>query len=83
VDQKIVSQLRTGDFIGIYSQASGLDVSHVGLAVRKDGVLHFRHASSAQEFRRVIDQDFFSYVAPRPGIVGVPAQRRPPIHLNH
>ncbi|MBI5740254.1 MAG: DUF1460 domain-containing protein [Nitrospirae bacterium] len=69
VDDTVIQKLRTGDYIGIYSEKQGLDVSHVGIIVKesyKDKV-KFRHASSAK--RKVIDEDFIKYIAGKPGII--------------
>ena len=69
IDGDIMSRLKTGDYIGIYSEDSGLDVSHAGILVR-DGVnTVLRHASSSPELRKVVDQDFLGYVSARPGII--------------
>ena len=59
--------VRTGDYLGIYSEEDGLDVSHTGIAVRKNGKLYLRHASSRH--RRVLDEDLAVYVKKRPGLV--------------
>ncbi len=63
----IESKLKSGDIIGIVSRdRPGLySTSHVGLACRtSDGVLHFMHASSPQNYGRVvIDSRLSSYLA--------------------
>ena len=48
--------MRTGDYIGIYTPAEGLDVSHVGICIRRENRILLRHASSIAQ--KVIDQDF-------------------------
>jgi Protein of unknown function (DUF1460) len=64
---QIESKLKSGDIIGIVSRdRPGLySTSHVGLACRTDdGVLHFMHASSPQNYGRVvIDARLSSYLA--------------------
>ncbi|NHX33958.1 DUF1460 domain-containing protein, partial [Escherichia coli] len=35
VDDDLLLRLKTGDYIGIYSGNNGLDVSHVGVVIRK------------------------------------------------
>lgn len=42
----IESQLMDGDIVGITSAIDGLDVSHVGILIRKNGRIHLMHASS-------------------------------------
>ena len=67
VNKTACLRLRTGDYIGIYSSLSGLDVSHVGIIVKNDSGMYFRHASSAA--RKVVDQDFSEYIFGKPGII--------------
>jgi hypothetical protein len=69
VDDSILENLKTGDFIGIYSELDGLDVSHVGIFIRDRGKVSLRHASSAEKYRRVIDEDFKTYLQNKPGII--------------
>jgi hypothetical protein len=69
VDEAVTSNLRTGDYAGLYSEKEGLDVSHVGLIIRKEDTLLLRHASSAPDARSVIDQDFLVYMRGRPGLI--------------
>jgi len=67
LDKTIGQLFQTGDYIGIYSDLPGLDVSHVGIVVKDGPNINFRHASSAA--RKVIDEDFSEYIAGKPGIV--------------
>ncbi|WP_301817252.1 DUF1460 domain-containing protein [Burkholderia orbicola] len=69
VDNYVVSQLKTGDFIGIYARADGLDVTHVGIFVRTERGPMLRNASSLEKNRRVVDSPFLEYVSKTPGIV--------------
>ena len=64
---EVLDAVRTGDYLGIYSDRDGLDVSHTGIAVRKNGRLYLRHASSRH--RRVLDEDLAAYMKKRPGLV--------------
>ncbi len=61
----VESRLQTGDIIGIVSRdGSGYGTSHVGIALRKDGVLHFMHASAPSNHGRVvIDSRLSEYLA--------------------
>jgi hypothetical protein len=62
---KIESKLRSGDIIGIVSRDRGglYSTSHVGLALRKDGVLHFMHASAPGNYGKVvIDTELSKYL---------------------
>jgi len=69
IDDAILSELRTGDYIGIYSEKQGLDVSHVGIFIKRENDIFLRHASSLKEYRKVVDQDFRDYMADKPGIL--------------
>jgi hypothetical protein len=64
---EMFAAIRTGDYVGIYSESSGLDVSHVGIAIAGDEKVVLRHASSVE--RKVMDQDLPTYLQGRPGIV--------------
>jgi hypothetical protein len=65
----VLDKLRSGDYIGIYSFAQGLDVSHTGIFVRHKDKAVLRHASSQNNFRKVIDEDFRAYISSKPGII--------------
>jgi hypothetical protein len=67
VNKAICERLQTGDYIGIYSDLPGLDVSHVGIIVKVGPAICFRHASSTAQ--KVVDQDFSEYISGKPGIV--------------
>ena len=69
IDSGIIKNLRTGDYIGIFSPMQGLDVSHAGIMVRQNETAYLRHASSHPQNRQVIDQDFRNYIAGVPGII--------------
>ncbi|HPU28852.1 MAG TPA: DUF1460 domain-containing protein [Syntrophorhabdaceae bacterium] len=65
----IKDRLKTGDYIGIYTGTKGLDVSHVGIVIKKENALIFRHASSRADAMAVIDEDFESYMEGKEGII--------------
>ena len=46
--RRLEDRLRSGDLIAITTNTEGLDVSHVGLAVRVKGRVHLLHASSKE-----------------------------------
>jgi len=69
IDGSVTSKLRTGDYVGIYSDKPGLDVSHTGIIIKKDGSTFLRHASSRSENRRVVDEELLEYIKNKPGIV--------------
>jgi hypothetical protein len=69
VDNSVTANLKTGDYAGIYSEAAGLDVSHVGIIVRTPDALLLRHASSQERIRMVIDEGLNEYLVHKPGLV--------------
>ncbi len=62
-------RLRSGDYIGIYSPAAGLDVSHCGILIRQGGRLYLRHASSRNRLPRVMDEDLVAYLGTGKGLI--------------
>lgn len=69
IDDSVINKMRTGDYVGIYSQVKGLDVSHVGIVIKDKDRIFLRHASSQKKYKRVIDQDFKKYIVDKPGII--------------
>jgi hypothetical protein len=69
VNETVLAGLKTGDYVGIYSELQGLDVSHVGIIIKNLSGPAFRHASSAPLIRKVVDQDFLEYISDKPGII--------------
>lgn len=69
ISGRIVARMKTGDYTGIFSPRQELDVSHVGIIIKKKDGVHFRHASSAAQARKVCDDDFMGYLSGKPGII--------------
>jgi len=69
IDDLIINELRTGDYVGLYSTERGLDVSHVGIFIREKDKIYLRHASSLKKHGKVVDQDFKEYIAEKLGII--------------
>ncbi|HBV90730.1 MAG TPA: DUF1460 domain-containing protein [Pantoea sp.] len=69
ITPKVLKQIQTGDYIGVYTPAQGLDVSHAGIAVRHDGKWWFRNASSLAANRKVVDVPFREYMQSKSGII--------------
>lgn len=69
VNRALLSRLRTGDYIGIYTDEPGMDVTHTGIyVVTKNGPM-LRNASSLKANRKVVDSPFLDYARNKPGIV--------------
>jgi hypothetical protein len=69
IDETVIASLQTGDYVGFYAEPHGLDVSHVGIIVKDQAEIYLRHASSAPHHRKVVDEQFMTYVSDKPGIV--------------
>jgi hypothetical protein len=69
MNRPVIQKCRTGDYIGIYTNEPGLDVTHVGIIIKNKGKVYLRHASSLPEYRKVIDQDFTTYMTCKPGFL--------------
>ncbi len=67
INDAVIENLKTGDYVGIYSEKTGLDVSHVGILIKNKNGVFFRHASKSR--MRVVDEDFRSYITGKPGII--------------
>jgi hypothetical protein len=61
------SKVRSGDYVGIYSQKKDLDVTHTGLLIKTKNKILIRHASSLE--KKIIDSDFFEYTKNKKGIL--------------
>lgn len=69
ITPQVLKQIQTGDYVGVYATPQSLDVTHVGIAVRHDGRLWFRNASSLAVNRKVVDAPFREYMRSKPGII--------------
>jgi len=69
INGTVIGKLKTGDYAGIYSAMPGLDVSHVGIIIKDGNRVSLRHASSDRRFRKVVDQDFQTYISGKPGLI--------------
>lgn len=62
-----LKDLKTGDYIGIYSEKIGLDVSHVGILLKENNKDFFCHASLKKG--KVVKEMFLKYLKDKPGVV--------------
>ncbi|AHG21692.1 lipoprotein [Chania multitudinisentens RB-25] len=69
VNQHLIDQLQTGDYIGIYTKLAGLDVTHTGFFIQTPNGPVLRNASSLKANMQVVDSPFIDYVMNTPGIV--------------
>ncbi|NIQ97853.1 MAG: DUF1460 domain-containing protein, partial [Desulfuromonadales bacterium] len=75
VAETVLAGLASGDYIGIYSTRTGLDVTHVGILVRRDDGLFLRHASNRPGAGKVVDTPLLEYLRDKPGIIVFRARR--------
>ncbi|MDP2158265.1 MAG: DUF1460 domain-containing protein [Nitrospirota bacterium] len=69
IDETMLQSIRTGDYAGIYSDSQGLDLSHVGIIIRVGASLFLRHASSARDHQKTVDQNFMQYMQGKLGLI--------------
>jgi hypothetical protein len=69
VNEAVLARLRTGDYLGIYTPRPGLDVTHVGIVVKREGKVFLRHASSQSQLKKVVDQELTAYLGGKKGLV--------------
>lgn len=69
INEMVLNNLKTGDYIGIYSPIKGLDVSHTGIVIRKDNQVWYRNASSLSKNMKVVDTNFLEYISTKTGII--------------
>jgi hypothetical protein len=69
IDTGVLSSLQSGDYVGIYSDKQGLDVSHTGLIIKSTDQVILRHASSRSGVERVVDENLLDYLQGKPGLI--------------
>jgi len=67
VSKDVIKLLQTGDYIGIYSDKQGLDVTHTGIFIKNKKGEFFRNTSS--KLMKVTDYPFKDYVKEIKGII--------------
>jgi hypothetical protein len=72
---KIESQLMDGDIVGITSRVEGLDISHVGILVRKSGRVHLMHASTLAKKVIVSEETLGEYLLNSKSVTGIMVAR--------
>lgn len=69
VSTATLSHLQPGDYIGIYTDKPGLDVTHVGIYLETAAGPVLRNASSRRSVMQVVDSPLLAYLKDKPGIV--------------
>jgi hypothetical protein len=71
----IEAGLMDGDIIGITSNVAGLDISHVGILVRKSGRMHLMHASTIAKKVVVSEETLTEYLMNGKSVSGIMVAR--------
>lgn len=71
----IASRVKSGDIICYVTSVGGLDIAHVAVATRENGVLKFIHASSTAKKVVLDSQSVADYAAGRRDCVGIKVVR--------
>lgn len=69
VSTATLKHMHSGDYIGIYSDKPGLDVTHVGIYLETKAGPVLRNASSRRQVMQVVDSPRLAYLKDKPGIV--------------
>jgi len=69
VDEDVIGKMENGDYVGIYTDIDGLDVTHTGIIIKNDSGVYLRHASSKKTNERVVNEDLRNYIQNVPGLV--------------
>ncbi|WP_154236053.1 N-acetylmuramoyl-L-alanine amidase-like domain-containing protein, partial [Yersinia enterocolitica] len=69
INEAVISQLQTGDYIGTYTKIEGLNVTHTGIFIMTPDGPMLRNASSLKKNMKVVDSPFLQYVKDKHGII--------------
>jgi hypothetical protein len=72
---EVENQLMDGDIVGITTSIEGLDISHMGILVRKAGRIHLLHASSAAEKVVLSEETLEEYLMSSKSATGIMVAR--------
>ncbi|MEE4286723.1 MAG: N-acetylmuramoyl-L-alanine amidase-like domain-containing protein [Mariniphaga sp.] len=72
---EVEDQLMDGDIVGITTSIEGLDISHMGILVRKAGRIHLLHASSAAEKVVLSEETLEEYLLSSKSATGIMVAR--------
>jgi hypothetical protein len=72
---EVENQLMDGDIVGITTSINGLDISHMGILMRKAGRIHLLHASSTAEKVVLSDETLEEYLMNSKSTTGIMVAR--------
>ena len=67
----VESNIKSGDIIGITNRLDGMDMAHVGIAIRQNGRIYMMHASSQYHQVIMTDVPLADYLARNKGQTGI------------
>lgn len=67
----VAGALRDGDVVALTTSSPGLDVSHMGIVVKKNGVPHLMHASSARREVVIDPLPLYEYMRKSRSLTGI------------
>ena len=79
--ENIESQVKEGDIVTLTTSIPGIDVSHVGILLKKDGRIYMLHASSSIQKVVISTEPFSQYLTKSKKTTGVMIAR--PIELSN
>ncbi len=72
---EISDKLQDGDILGITTDVEGIDTSHTGICIRKNGELHFMHAPLAGKSVQISEKVLSGYLAANKRQTGIMVAR--------
>lgn len=72
---KYESQLNDGDIVGLTTSVAGLDITHVGIIVHVNGLVHLMHASLNEMKVIISEQSLEEYLKGRNSVTGIMVAR--------
>jgi len=72
---EIEKNIHDGDLIAITCTTEGLDIAHIGIAVKKDGRIYFMHAPMSGEKVMISNEPLHDYLAKNKGNTGIMVAR--------
>ncbi|MDR0420799.1 MAG: DUF1460 domain-containing protein [Prevotellaceae bacterium] len=68
---EIENNIHAGDLIAITCTTEGLDITHVGIAVKQKGRIHFMHAPMSGKHVMISEEPLHDYLAKNKGNTGI------------
>lgn len=69
IDAGILTRLKNGDYVGVYTDLNGLDVDHLGIVIKNASGIYLRHADGEAPNGKVVDTEFPGFFKHHRGLV--------------